>query len=123
MSDPYTTPNSNLGVKSQNNLIASWAKGDIALWKAIIFIQIIGWVIIVAITTLFAVVMPLYIYQILTIAISAPYILFSSFVVWNSSPNPKISVKGALAKLWCVIFAVYSFAVIFRVVFLVPPQT
>lgn len=120
MSEPYATLQSDLDNRSENiGALKRWANGNIKLWKAIVFLQIIGWLVAVSICTLSHMFLPKPLFLVFNALVLIPYATYCSLVVWNASANPKISIGGAIAKLWSVIFLIYAFAITYRIVFIV----
>lgn len=100
----------------RSGFLVRWFNGEISLWKAIVLLQIAGWLVLVFTIGLTAFIFPFEIVRALKIVLLPCFALYSSVCVFRASPNPKESIKGALAKLWSVFFAVYGLAVTYYLV-------
>ena len=91
-------------------------KGSIKAWKAFLFFQVLGWIVVVVLLTLTSVVLPKAGLIAVAALIAIPYALYAAAVFWVNTGNPKTSLKSALAKLWCVVYVIYAVGVSVRVV-------
>jgi hypothetical protein len=105
------SPETGFENKQNKSPLRKWFEGDIKLWKAIVLLQIVGWIILLAISTSLMVVIPLVVSIALKTLLLPAFAIYSSICVYRASPNPKVSIKGAIAKLWAVIFVIYGFGV------------
>lgn len=120
----YQPPDSNLEPESNGNsrniqaqkpfLIKSW-KGEIPLWKAIVLINIAGYILTIF-TGIFGVAIAVQlasnliagiIYQQLLMLVFGVFCFVS---VWRASSNCSTIVAGVLAKIWIILFAIYLIA-------------
>ena len=106
--NPYSSPDTDLSEGENEFILKRWFNGDIKLWKAIVFIQILGWLVVIVISTLSVVVLPGILFIIFNILLLPSYAIYSSICVYRASPNPKVSIKGAIAKLWSIVFIIYG---------------
>jgi hypothetical protein len=65
-------------------------------------------IVLAVISTLSEIIFPTIISVALKVVLLPSFAVYSSICVFRSSPNPKVSFKGALAKLWAVVFVVYA---------------
>ncbi len=92
-------------------LVKAWS-GHIQLWQAIVFVNILGFLLAQALSIAGGVVLfeltQAKIFNILyMLFVNIVYGVFAVVCLWRSSPNPKVSKKGAITKLWILIFATY----------------
>lgn len=93
-------------------------EGRIKLWKAFWLVHILGLLVSLALGML-----PQLLVMAITEARLPHFFTFIPFAIvfpitlvclWRSAPNPKISIKGALIKMWVCLAAVYYFVMLFR---------
>ena len=115
----YDSPKSDLSTNRNRSILSKAWNGEIKLWKTFWFIHILGFILSLVLGMLAQMmVMALadarlpHFVTFVPLAIVFPITLVC---LWRSSPNPKISIKGALAKFWVCLAVVYYFGLLFRV--------
>ncbi len=116
--ETYNPPISGIELADKDSFFKRIWEGRIKLWKAFWLVHILGFLISLALGM---------IPQLLVMAIvEARLPLFITFIpfaiifpvtlvcLWRSAPNPKVSIKGALVKMWVCLATVYYFAMLFR---------
>ena len=120
----YSPPSSNLESDSSKEpndartkkpfLIRSW-KGEIPLWKAIVLINIVGYVlaffisimgVAIAVQLTSNLIAGLIFQQILMLGFG----VFSAVSVWRASSNSSILIARIIAKAWIILFTIYLIA-------------
>ena len=104
----YASPEAELESSQNKSFVRRWFEGDIKLWKAIVLVQIIGWLVLLFTTTMLMLVLPFIVGIALKAILLPAFAIFSSISVFRASPNAKISLKGAIAKLWAILFVLYG---------------
>ncbi len=115
----YDPPKSDINIKGDPSLLTKAWNGEIELWKAFWLVHIVGFILSLVFGMLSQMMalslvearLPHFV-TLISFAIIFPLTLVS---LWRSSPNPKVSIKGALAKLWVCLAVVYYFSLFFRV--------
>jgi len=51
-----------------------------------------------------------------TLSLNIAHAVFTTMSLWRCSPNPKVSIKGAIAKLWAIVFLIYLIGVNYKFV-------
>jgi len=86
-------------------------EGDIKLWQAFWLVHILGFIFScliglmpqLAVLALLNIRLPMFITFLPVIAMG----VFSTVTLWRSSPDPKVSILGALVRLWVFAFSFY----------------
>lgn len=107
----YASPEAGLVSSKKRSLLRRWLEGDIKLWKAIVLLQIIGWLVLLISTTMLMLALPLTVGIALKAILLPSFAIYSSICVFRASPNAKASIKGAIAKFWAVLFILYGCSV------------
>lgn len=89
----------------------SW-RGQIKLWQAFLIVNLLGFIVAEAIAIgggmlllrLTNIKAPGMLWVLL---INVSFGVYCAVCLWRSAPNPKQSIKGALTKMWSIIFSLY----------------
>ncbi|SRR5690554_3336943 len=85
--------------------------GEVKLWQAFWLAHVLGYVAVLfaglaigyLVLVFFGARLPGFFYA----AVIGCYGIFAVVTLWRNSPNPKVSILGALVKLWALLFAYY----------------
>lgn len=105
-------------VINNNGIISRCWNGDIKLWKAFWFVNILGFAIAALIGFLFqAGAYGVFNAKLPGVVNAIPIMIigiFSMVTLWRSSPDPRASIKGALTRIWVVAFSLYIISISYK---------
>jgi heme/copper-type cytochrome/quinol oxidase subunit 4 len=118
--DIYDPPESGFTHPGRNSLFFRVWHGKVQLWKAFWLVHVLGFLLSIVLGIL-----PQYLVLALTstrlphiVTMVPPAIVFPITLVclWRSAPDPKVSIKGALVKMWVFLAAIYYIGMLYRAI-------
>ena len=105
-----------------DGIIARCWNGDIKLWKAFWFVNILGFAVAVLIGALFqAGAYGVFKIKLPGLINAIPILIigfFSVVTLWRSAPDPRVSLKGALTRIWILAFSLYILSISYKFIIL-----